>query len=139
LNPAAETPQLHQLVQQSIQQSLAKKGWKFVDDPDQAQELVTYHIGIKTSTVYQQSTTSMGYGGGWWGGYGWGYYGAPTYSTSTITPEDYTQGALLIVVRDAKSGNVAWDGVYKKELESQVRVTPQKVQQAVDNLLHDVK
>src|SRR4051812_30504303 len=49
LSPVAQNPTLHQHVQQAILQSLEKKGWKHVDDPAQAQVLVTYHVGIKES------------------------------------------------------------------------------------------
>jgi hypothetical protein len=136
LDPAAENMDLHRLVQESIESALAGKHWKKVD-PDQAQLLVTYHIGIRRGTDYQTTTTGMG--GGWYGGYGWGYYGAPTYVVVTEHPINYTQGALLMVVRDRASNLVAWNGLYKKDVHEGARPTRETIQGVVNDLLRDFR
>lgn len=136
-DPLAENPDLHLLIQESIEYSLSSKHWKKVDDPEQAQLLVTYHVGVKRGTEYQTTTTGMG--GGWYGGYGWGYYGAPTYVVMTETPINYTQGALLIVVRDRASNHVAWNGLYKKDIHENPHPTRDAVQGAVSDLLRDFR
>jgi len=136
-DPAAENPDVHRLVQQSIEYSLKSKKWTKVDDPDQAQLLVTYHIGLKRGTEYVATTTAVG--GAWYGGYGWGYYGAPTYVMTTETPIAYNQGALLIIVRDRASGNVAWNGLYKKDVHDPGHVTRDGIQSAVDDLLRELR
>lgn len=138
LDPVAQNGMLHQKVRQSIESSLASKGWKQTEDPSQAQLIVTYHVGIKRTTEMQGTTTTMGGGGGWWGGYGWGVYGAPTYSSTSIRPVDYTTGGLLVIVRD-KQGNIAWEGLYKKEVTNTERVRLENVPKAVDELLADLK
>jgi hypothetical protein len=138
LDPRAQNPILHDRVRQAIEATLAKKGWKLVDDPTQAQAIITYHVGMRSSVVYQTTTTAMSPGGGWWGGYGWGYYGAPTYLMSTTTPEDYHEGALLVIVRDPQ-GQVAWHGLYKKEIEDVNVVSAENIKAAVEELLADLK
>ena len=137
LDPAAQNPVLHMRVQMAIQNTLAQKGWTMVQDPADAQLVVTYHIGMKRQTEYQTTTTSVG--GGWWGGYGWGYYGAPTYVVSNTTPVEYMQGGLLVIVRDSHTGNVAWNGLFKKDVSSTTTVTQERVQEGVTMLLKDLK
>ncbi|HTR76956.1 MAG TPA: DUF4136 domain-containing protein [Gemmatimonadaceae bacterium] len=135
LDPLAESPEVHNMVQVAIEQNLAKRGWTKVDQPANAQIIVTYHIGVRRSVEYQ--TTTTGVSGGWYGGYGWGYYGAPTYMSSTTTPVNYNEGALLVVLRVAPSYQVAWDGLYKKELQK-MHPAQKDVQAAVDYLLNDL-
>jgi hypothetical protein len=135
LDPAAQNPLVHQRVREAIEATLAKKGWKQATDPAQAQLVVTYHVGLKRTTEIQ--ATSTGVGGGW-ANYGWGYYGAPMYSSSTIRPVEYSQGALLILVHDA-AGKVAWQGLFKKEVQDPNKVSPEKIQRAVDGLLAELK
>lgn len=139
LDPAAQNPLLHQHVQAAIESSLQRDGWKRVDDPAQANVLVTYHIGIKRETQLMTTTTTSGAPSPYWGGYGWGYYGAPSFSTSTTTPYEYKQGGLLVIVRDRSSGKVAWQGLFKKEVTETARVSQENVQRAVDDLLRDLK
>jgi hypothetical protein len=139
LDPAAQNPMLHQHVQTAIENTLQRDGWKKVDDPSQAAVLVTYHIGIKREAGYVTTTTTSGAPSPYWGGYGWGYYGAPSFSTSTTTPYEYTEGGLLVFVRDRASGKVAWQGLFKKEVTQTARVAPENVQRAVDDLLRDLK
>lgn len=137
LDPVAQNSMLHSKVKQAIENTLTGKGWKRLDDPSQAQLVVTYHVGIKRTTEMQGTTTTMGGGGGWYGGYGWGVYGAPTYSSTNIRPVDYTTGGLLVIVRDGKSGNLAWEGLFKKDISE--RVNLDNVPKAVDMLLADLK
>jgi hypothetical protein len=140
LDVQAQNPILHQRVQTAIERSLAKKGFKQVTSPDNAVLVVTYHIGMKRSTQLETSTVAMGgtYGG-WYGGYGWGYYGAPTYVTSTTTPVDYTQGGVLVYIRDRATGKVAWSGLYTKDVHDTDQVTAETVQRGADELFRDLK
>lgn len=138
LDPVAQNSMLHSKVKQAIENTLAGKGWKRVDDPSQAQLIVTYHIGIKRTTELQGTTTSMG-GGGWYGGYGWGVYGAPTYSSTNIRPVDYTTGGLLVIVRERSSDKLAWEGLYKKDVSSVDRINLDNVPKAVSDLLADLQ
>ena len=135
LDPLAESAELHNMVQAAIEQNLAKRGWTKVDQPANAQVIVTYHVGVKRSKELQ--TTSTGYSAGWYGGYGWGYYGAPTYMSSTTYEVNYNEGALLVVLRAAPSYQVAWEGLYKKELQK-MHAAQKDVQAAVDYLLTDL-
>lgn len=135
-DPAAENLDLHRLVQESIEGALAHKHWKKIDDPNQAQLLVTYHIGVKRGEQIQTQTMTTG---GWYGGYGWGYYGAPTYVVMNSTPIPYNQGALLVIVRDRASNLVAWNGLYKKDVHENPHPTRDAVQSAVNDLLRDFR
>jgi Domain of unknown function (DUF4136) len=140
LDPSvAQNTILHSRIQQAIDKNLATKGWRKVDDPSQAQVVLTYHVGIKRTVELQGSSMSSGSGYGAYGGYGWGVYGAPTYTSTNIRPVEYKQGALLVLVRDRASNNVAWQGLYKKEVNDTDRSTPESIQHIVDALLSDLK
>ena len=136
LDPVAQNPVLHQRVVQAIDSTFRREGWKRVDDPSQAQVMVSYHIGIKRTQQLQTTTTSSG---GYYGGYRWGYYGAPTFATSTTQAVEYNEGALMVVVRDRATGKVAWEGVFKKRVDDTIRVTPENIQRGVDQLLAELK
>ncbi len=80
---------------------------------------VTYHFISQERKSF--STTSMGYGGGYWGGwYGWGGMG-----TSTTTEYSYEEGTLVIDAYDAKEKKMVWRGsgtvTVKEKPEKQVK------------------
>jgi len=138
LDPAvAQNSILHSRIQQSIEKNLTARGWRKVDDPNTASVIVTYHVGLKRSTELQGTSTSTG--SGWYGGYGWGVYGAPTYTSTNMREVEYGTGALLVFVRDRATNNVAWQGLYKKEVSDVDRSTPESIQRAVDALLAELK
>jgi len=140
MDPQAQSPILHQRVQTAIEKTLAKKGFKQVAVPEDAQLVVTYHIGLKRTTQLETTTSAVGgYYGGWYGGYGWGYYGAPTYVTSSTTPVDYKQGGVLVYIRERASGKVAWSGLYTKDVHDTDKVTAESVQRGADELFRDLK
>lgn len=138
LDPAvAQNTILHNRIQQSVEKNLTTRGWRKVDDPSQAGLIVTYYVGIKRATELVSSSTSTG--SGWYGGYGWGVYGAPTYTSTNVRPVEYKTGALLLVVRDRATMNVAWQGMYKKEVNDTDRSTPESIQRIVDDLLAELR
>jgi hypothetical protein len=123
-DPIATSTIVHQRIHNSINKTLATKGYKMVDDPTQADFCVRYYLGVKTETSYQTTTSGAGmYGPGY--GYGWGGYGGGI-ATSTTTPIQTNVGGLLVDLVQRTSGKLAWRGVLKgdvpDEAPSQERV-----------------
>jgi hypothetical protein len=44
-----------------------------------------------------------------------------------------------VIVRDRATGKVAWQGLFKKEVQETARISQENVQRAVDDLLRDLK
>jgi len=117
-DPSINNSIVHQRIRNAVDANMQKKGYKLVDDPEQADFFVRYSLGVKSSTSYVTTTTSAGVGyAGWSGwGYGWGY--APVgvgYGYSTTTPVENRQAGFLLQLVVSKTGKAAWQGLVKKE------------------------
>ena len=89
-------------LQNAIISQMESKGYTQSDKPDL---MVTYNIKLQTQTEYQANTMGMGpglYGGGFYGGF-YGYGGWGGMSTTTITPQDYNTGSIVIDVVSTKT------------------------------------
>lgn len=96
-------------LQNAIISQLESRGYTQSDSPDL---MVTYNIKIQTQTEYQANTMGMGpglYGGGFYGGYA-GYAGFGGMSTTTVTPENYETGSIVIDVVSTKTNTLVWYG-----------------------------
>lgn len=117
-DPRVDNDIIQGRIRQSIDTTLAAKGYRQVSDPRQAQLLVAYHVGLRRQTGYQVDTVGspgpVACGIRGCIGYGWGYYGAPS---AQVTPVDYTDGALMLDVIDRASGKLAWRAMSKKRVD----------------------
>jgi len=93
-----------------IKKELIQGGLREVEDnPDL---FVTYHFLSQERKGF--TTTSMGYGGGYWGGWdAWGPYdpwGGAMMGTSTTREYSYEEGTLVIDAYDSKEKKMVWRG-----------------------------
>lgn len=96
-------------LQNAIISQMESRGYTQSTTPDLT---VTYNIKIQTQTEYQANTMGMGpglYGGGFYGGYA-GYAGFGGMSTTTVTPENYETGSIVIDVVSTKTNTLVWYG-----------------------------
>jgi len=96
-------------LQSAIISEMESKGYTQSENPDL---MVTYNIKLQTQTEYQANTMGMGpglYGGGFYGGF-YGYGGWGGMSTTTVTPEDYNTGSVVIDVVSTKTNTLVWYG-----------------------------
>jgi len=96
-------------LQNAIISEMESRGYTKSETPDL---MVTYNIKIQTQTEYQANTMGMGpglYGGGFYGGF-YGYGGWGGMSTTTVTPEDYNTGSIVIDVVSTKTNTLVWYG-----------------------------
>jgi hypothetical protein len=93
----------------AIISQMESKGYTQSDNPDLK---VVYNIKIQTQTQYNATTTGMGpglWGGGFYGGF-YGYGGFGGMASTTVTPEDYNTGSLVIDVVSTETNKLVWYG-----------------------------
>ena len=109
VDPTVQNDIVHQRIQTSINKEMQEKGFRRIDNVDEADFYVRYYLSLKRETSYVSSTTGM-YGGYGWG-WGYGYGGGVT----TTTPIETTQGGLVVDVVERKTNKLAWRGMIKGE------------------------
>lgn len=94
----------------AIISQMESKGYTQSETPDLK---VVYNIKIQTQTQYNATTTGMGgpglWGGGFYGGF-YGYGGFGGMANTTVTPEDYNTGSIVIDVVSTKTNTLVWYG-----------------------------
>lgn len=127
-------------IRTDIEETLAGKGFKQVDDPAAAEFLVDYHVGIRRRTMTVQRYPG-GYPGfvcgpfGCWASYRWGYWGGPGYAYENI---HYREGTIVFDFVKQGSNRVAFRAVGQKQLNRESFSTDH-VRDAVHRLLRDLK
>jgi len=118
---------LYQRIERAVNNNLAAKGMRLVDDQADASLLVTEHINVEQKL--QVNTTNYGYGYGRWGYYGGGY--------QQTNVDQYEEGTLMIDFIDAKSKQLVWRGTAQSRLRN--LKTPEernkRVREAVNAIL----
>jgi hypothetical protein len=118
-DPRVDNDIIRNRIRGAIDANLAAKGYRRIDDPKQANLLVTYHLGIQSKTEYQVDSFGGSPAGvtcgfrGCVSGYGWGLYGPPSTS---VRPINYNEGQLLLDLTDASSGQLAWQAVSRRRV-----------------------
>jgi len=124
-DPVVSNEIVHSMIQKSIQDEMATKGYKLVADKAAAQFYVRYYFGTQTQTSYM--TTTMGAGPGW--GWGWGGMGM-----STTQPIETTQGNAIVDLVQMGTNTMVWRGTMTGDLSNKAP-TQQKVDQATAKLM----
>ena len=116
-------------IKTSITNTLAAKGMRKVDNPDDADALVGWQITTDERSSFQ--TVSTG-----WGGYGWGragWYGGTGMgmTTSRTTETRYEVGSLAIGIFDMATEEMIFTATGSKTLASG-NPSPEQVQKNID-------
>jgi hypothetical protein len=110
-DPRIDNDIIRQRIRTAIDTNLSAKGFRLIDDPNAAQLLVSYYVGLRQATETRVDT----YGGYYGYGYGWGMYGAPMdVDVRTI---HYTEGTLVLDLKDKSSGELAWRATSQKRID----------------------
>jgi hypothetical protein len=107
-DPRIDNDIIRQRIRTAINTNLGAKGYQLVDAPASAQLLVSYYVGLRNATDYR--VDSYGYYGY---GYGWGMYGPPT----DVRVINYTEGTLVLDLKDRTSGQLAWRVTSQKRID----------------------
>jgi len=125
-------PLVIQRARDSIQGSLAGKGFAYVEDSAKADFVVDFTIGAHDRTDIQ--TYPVPYAGPWYSGY-YRWWGDP-YWGREVDVRQYREGTLSIDVFDAHTHKPVWHGWAKKELSrSDIDRSDVAIRSAVDSVL----
>ena len=115
----------------AMAQTLAAKGWRQVDAPEQADVSVGYQLTTEQRSTLQ--TVSTG-----WGGYGYGYdygwydpYMGGGMSTSTTTERRYEVGTLIIAMFDQQEKKMIYTSTGSGTIKER-QMGPEEAQAEVD-------
>lgn len=124
-NQPTISPLTQKIIVQSIEDELVRKGFRLVENPEQADFVVAYTVGTRAEIVSTSYPSS--YGGAW----GWHMYGHYYYQTEVVH-RTYTEGTLGIDIFDGKSKQPVWHGWASKTVTSADRDNPSPaIQEAV--------
>jgi hypothetical protein len=137
-----ETGILRRQIKIGIEQTMASKGLVRVDDPQAAEFLVDYHLGVHRHQVtvgYAEPVGTYpvvvcGYAGCWetWNG---GYWGPPGVGYETIR---YREGTITFDLTKRTSNRLAFRAVGYKRIDRS-SFSQENVTDSVHHLLHDLK
>jgi hypothetical protein len=113
LDPAVANDIVHRRMQTALVAQLEAKGYKLVDDPQTADFLVRYFVGVQRGTRQVATTSGVGrspsWGPGWGPGWGWGWGSTVT----TVTPVDFTDVSFAVDLVERSTGHTAWRGIWR--------------------------
>jgi hypothetical protein len=117
-DPRIDNDIIRQRIRAGVENALIARGHPFVDDPNAAQYLVSYHIGLQDRQDVRVDSMSApgGVVCGWRGcvsGFGWGMYGAPT----NVRTVNYVQGTLVLELRDRASQQLVWQATSQRRVD----------------------
>jgi Domain of unknown function (DUF4136) len=138
--PAHADPQKdmeHMRTRIAIEQTLAAKGLKQVTDPEGADFLVDYQVGVenkkeRVAVPYNPPVLVCGYYGCW---QSWGYWAPAGYAVRT---EHYSEGSIVFDLVRGEDEKLAYRAVYAKKLDSK-GLDQQQVTSGVQKMLEQLK
>ena len=126
-DPRIDNDIIRRRIRTGVENALTARGHRFVQNPDDAEYLVSYHIGLQDRQDLRVDSMGppRGVVCGWRGcvsGFGWGMYGAPR----DIRTVNYVEGTLMLDLTERSSGELAWRATSQRRLgrgdESQERI-----------------
>jgi hypothetical protein len=137
-----ETDILRRQIKIGIEQTMASKGLVRVDDPQTADFLVDYHVGVHRHNVTvgyvdpvgAYPVVVCGYAGCWETLRG-GYWGPPGVSYETIR---YREGTIVFDLTKQTTNRLAFRAVGYKRIDRS-SFSQENVTDSVHHLLHDLK
>lgn len=126
-------PLVEPRIMSAIEDGMAVRGYKKIDDADAADFVISFTIGsreeIKVSS-YPSTYAAYGYGRGWGGR----YYGVGMATETQV--RQYQQGMLAVDIFDVKERRPVWHGVATKSItESDRKNLNETIEAAVTAIL----
>jgi hypothetical protein len=127
-------------IKTAMARTLAAKGWRQVESPEEADVAVGYQLTTEERSSYQTVSTGWGgYGYGGWGGWYDPYWGGGMAS-STTTETRYEVGTLIIAMFDVAQKQMIYVSTGSGTIDEAQR-TPEQAQadvnKVVDEMLKD--
>jgi hypothetical protein len=115
----AVSPLLQPRLMNAIRADLSRKGFRYVNDPEQADMAISFTVGSRDQIKVDQYPASYRTAyGSYYGGYGYGY--GMNYATETRVRQ-YTEGQLAIDIFDVRSKTPAFHGTASTRISSSDR------------------
>lgn len=140
-NPMQLSDMERNRIDKALQQSLAIKGYEFVEDESKADLLISWHLVTQNKTdvrTYQSASYGGGYGYGGYGGYG-GYNRHSMYNCWNCSPthtevsvKDYTQGTFIVDMIDVGLKQSVWRGETQSRLKGKAEHDQDKYNEAAN-------
>ena len=137
---SAENEVLRGKVKNAIEQSLNAKGMRFVNDPETADFLVDFHLGVRRRNVTVQHVYPGGYPGlvcgpfGCWEGWGWGPTGV---SYENIR---FREGTIVLDLVQHSTNHLAYRAVGEKPVRrDMLSFSQDEVNGLVHHLFKDLR
>jgi hypothetical protein len=113
----------------ALQQALEKRGYQFVDDPKQADLMLSWHLATQDKTdVRTYQTPAYGYG------YGYGSYNRyaryncwscmPTQTEVSV--QEYTEGTFIVDLIDPQLNQSVWRSTIQSKLKGKEKTEGQQ-------------
>jgi len=126
------TPLVHQRVRESVETSLTSKGLQIVEAA-QADMLITYHLSVAV-TGHTSSSVSVGVGRSRGGGGSRSSIGVS--GSVPVGGRTVQEGTLVLVMIDAKTNSVIWQGSSSRQLSRSS--TPESQQALVNEVVNEI-
>jgi hypothetical protein len=123
---------LDQRIRRAVQETLSSKGFSEVSR-QQADVLVSYHIGIERKLDVQTVHRGYGYGYGGYGRYR-GYGAGGGYSETRVT--EYDEGTFLLDLVEPQKMELIWRGSAQSRISS--KTSPEEREQRVREVVEKV-
>jgi hypothetical protein len=117
-------------IRAAVATQLGEKGWREIQDPEEADLIVSYGIGAKEHTEVYETPNVGGY-------YGRGYRYGGWYAGSTVRTKQVTEGTLTLEFFDRRTGQAAWVGWASKRLSGYGQDRSKTVDTAIQKILND--
>ena len=106
-------------IDDALARNLTGKGYQLVDDPAEADLLISWHLGVQDKTdVRTYETPSYGVGYGHYGGYNrYSMYNCWNCTNTEVRVVNYTEGTFIIDMIDPTMQKSVWRSVTQSKLK----------------------
>jgi hypothetical protein len=132
-NPLQVSDMQRNRVDRALQLALENRGLSFVDDPKQADLLLSWHLSTQNKTdVRTYQSPSYGGHGGYYGGYNrYSHYNCWSCGSQTqVSVKNYTEGTFIVDMIDPGINQSVWRGVTQSRLKGNMDEDPNRYNEA---------
>ncbi|MEH6569240.1 MAG: DUF4136 domain-containing protein [Halioglobus sp.] len=137
-NPAQISDMQRNRVDRALQMTLENKGISFVEDPKEADLLLSWHLSAQDKTDVRTYQTA-GHGGGYYGGYNrYSRYNCWSCGSQTeVSVKNYTEGTFIVDMIDPAVQQSVWRSVTQSRLKGERKEEQETYDKAAAVILAD--
>lgn len=122
----------------ALQNALEKRGYQFVDDPAEADLLMSWHLATQHKTdvrTYQTPSYGAGYGYGPYNRYSRYSCWSCRPTQTEVSVREYTEGTFIVDMIDPELGKSVWRSYVQSKLKDGNVETQEEYNAAADNIM----